>query len=111
MEKSEITPINSYVLDPSIEEFNKEKLKEAGVVIDYNQQTYRKKFRLYQGKKTGPKKYCHMRWLFFGILVLFLYIIIRLGECLINDRNHNDIYITSSIVENVRMSHLGFVDL
>ena len=111
MGKSGITPINSYVLDPSIEEFNKEELKEAGVVIDYDQQTYPKKIRLHQDKKPSPKKYRHVRWLFLGILVLFLYIIMQLGEYLINDRNNDEIYITSSIVENVRMNHLGFVDL
>lgn len=110
MEKSEITPITSYVLDPSIEEFNKEELEEAGVVIDYDQQTYQKEIRLRPNQKPGPRKHRHIRWIFLGVLVLFLYLIMQLGEYLINDRAGDESKIASNVVD-VRVNHLEFVDL
>lgn len=86
MEKGEIVTMNSYALESSIEEFNKEHLEEAGVVIDYNQISSMKKIKVEQTNKSDKKNNKYLRWIFLGFLFLALFIIMHIGNQLIESR-------------------------
>lgn len=86
MEKGEIATMNSYALDTSIEEFNKEQLEEAGVVIDYDQISSMKKIKVERANRSPKKNNKYLRWIFLGFLFLALFIIMYIGNQLIDSR-------------------------
>lgn len=86
MEKGGIATMNSYALDTSIEEFNKEHLEEAGVVIDYDQINSLNKIKVERTNKPPKKNHKYLRWIFLGFLFLALFIIMYIGNQLIESR-------------------------
>lgn len=84
MENSDVVSINSCALDVTIEEFNKKDLQEAGVLIDYNQET---EIKIDQNKDKKRSSNGWIRFFYLGILVIFLCLIMRIGFILIEDQN------------------------
>lgn len=77
MEKNDITPMgcNNCLV---YEEFNKEDLKEAGVVLEYTNHVTKE--QNYNGKKETRKRKDWLRYLMFLFLVLSFLLLIFVGS-------------------------------
>ena len=86
MEKGEIISINSCALDVTVEEFNKKDLEEAGVLIDYDSDNEIEINSNKRNKKRPSYQSSWSRWIFLGILMVRLVIVMFAGHVLIEQQ-------------------------
>lgn len=96
MEKSEVISINSCALDLTLEEFNKKDLQEAGVLIDYDSDT-ELEINSNKGCKKRPRG---SRWIFLGILMVLLFIVMSVGFTLI-EHQEKTVSSNTTMIETV----------
>lgn len=90
MEKSEVISINSCALDVKVEEFNKKDLQEAGVLIDYDCENEIEINSNKRNKKTPGNQSRWLKFIFLGVLMILLLIVIRVGFVLIDQKETSE---------------------
>jgi magnesium-transporting ATPase (P-type) len=85
MEKVKFAPMNPINYETNVQEFTKEELEEAGIIIDYIDEEHEmaKVLPKYDEKKMGKWKH-YMRWMLLVILIFFVAIIIGVGMVQMN---------------------------
>ena len=88
MEKIKFAPMNPINYESNLQEFTKEELEEAGIIIDYIDEAHELSKHLPKAheKKMWRLKH-YMRWILLIILIFFVTIIIGVGMIQINQVN------------------------
>jgi len=86
MEKVKFAPIDPINYEANYQEFTKEELEAAGIIIDYEDE----KISINTKPKTKTPKHWifnnYIRWILLSVLVLYITIIINIGMTRINEK-------------------------
>lgn len=102
MKKNDITPISCYGDSLVYEEFNKEELKEAGVVIDYEGDEF-VDCDICKNHNDNKKRRLWFKYLMFLFLVLSFLMIVVIGSMRLSTKDHDvieqvqEVYVVSEI--------------